>query len=83
MQLGKKCKPFSEEHRLKLSESGKGKPKSEETKRKLSEAKKGTHHSEETKRKMSEARKGQKWYNNGIVCIRAHECPEGFVPGRL
>ena len=23
------------------------------------------------------------WYNNGIQSIRAKECPEGFVPGRL
>ncbi len=27
--------------------------------------------------------KGLKWYNNGIKNIRAKECPEGFVPGRL
>ena len=43
----------------------------------------GKHHSEETKKKMSEARKGKRWFNNGIINIRAKECPEGFVPGRL
>lgn len=23
------------------------------------------------------------YWNNGIVCVRARECPDGFVPGRL
>lgn len=27
--------------------------------------------------------RGRKWFNNGIVCVRELECPEGFVPGRL
>ena len=51
---------------------------------------KGKHPSEETKKKLSEAKKGEKnpmygshWYNNGDKCIRAKECPPGFVPGRL
>ena len=26
---------------------------------------------------------GRKWFNNGEVCVRVSECPEGFVPGRL
>ena len=29
------------------------------------------------------ATKGTKWYNNGIVNIRAIECPDGFVHGVL
>ena len=74
----------------------KGKPKPEETRKKMSEAKKGNknalghHPSEETKKKLSEAKKGKNiwirgtyWYNNGKINIRAKECPEGFVPGRL
>ena len=68
----------------------KGKYISEETKKKLSEAKKGKKRSEETKKKLSEAHKGKniwtkrtRWYNNGIINIRAKECPEGFVPGML
>ena len=68
----------------------KGKPKSEETKKKMSEARKGKPKSEETKKKMSEAHKGKNiwtkcmhWYNDGEINIRAKECPEGFIPGRL
>ena len=76
-------KHHSEEARKKLSEANKGKHISEESKKKMSEAKKGKHHSEEARKKMSEARKGKRWFNNGIINIRAKECPEGFVPGQL
>ena len=24
-----------------------------------------------------------RWWNNGVKCVRARECPEGFVAGRL
>lgn len=58
---------------------------------------KGKHHSEESKEKMRLAHlgkpswnKGKKlgsngthWYNNGEVNVKANECPEGFVKGRL
>ena len=61
---GKPKKPFSDEHKQKLSESGKGKMKgrnkSEETKQKMSIAHKERPrkpHSEETKQKLSEAGK--------------------------
>ena len=75
-----------------------GKHRSEETKKKLSEANKGKHlgkdnpfygkhHSEETKKKLSEISKvrmkGMWWYNNGKINIRAKECPDGFIPGRI
>ena len=75
-----------------------GKHRSEETKKKLSEALKGKylgkdnpfygkHLSEETKKKLSEINKvrmkGMWWFNNGKINIRAKECPEGFVPGRI
>ena len=83
-------KHLSAETRKKLSESLKGKPgwlkgkhHSEETRLKMSEAHKGKHLSEETRKKLSEARKGKHWYNNGVKCIKAKTCPEGFVPGRL
>jgi hypothetical protein len=63
---------------------------SETTKKKQSEANKGKPKSEEHKMKISEAQKGEKsynygkhWYNNGEINIRAKECPEGFVSGRL
>lgn len=51
---------------------------------------KDKHHSEETRKKMSESKngktpwvKGTHWYNNGVKSIRAKECLEGFVKGRI
>lgn len=72
-------------------------PHSEETRRKISEAQRGKKHSEERIRKNSESHKGQQawnkgkktgpngthWYNNGEVNVKAKECPEGFIKGRL
>lgn len=52
-------KPFSEEHKRKISEAKKGIPRSEETKRKLSIAHTGKHLSEEHKRKIGEAGRGR------------------------
>ena len=91
-----KGKQLSEEHKKKIAESHKGNKnalgckRSEETKKKIRDAHKGKHHSEETKKKMREAHKGKNtwskgvhWYNNGEKCVRAKECPPGFVPGRL
>lgn len=76
----------SEHKRLHLK--GKKRPQiSEETKRKISEALKGKRLSEETKKKMRQSLKGQHkgkhWFNNGEICTRCFECPEGFVPGIL
>ena len=87
-------KKFSEDHKKKMSEAHKstmkGKHLSKETKKKLSEINKGKKGywlgrklSEEHRRKLSEARKGMLWFNNGTVSVRAKECPDGFVPGRL
>lgn len=64
------------------SHHNKGKHHSEEAKLKMG-VNKGKQFSEETKLKMSEAKKGKLWFNNGIKCVRAFECPEGFVPGRI
>lgn len=67
-----------------------GKHLSEDTRQKLSESRKGEkcyifgkHLSEETRTKLSEAIKCKHWYNNGVKCVRAKTCPEGFVPGRI
>ena len=78
-----KGKHLSEEHKRKMSESHKGYHHSEESKKKMSEARKGRKVSEETIRKRIESFKGNCWFNDGKVCIRAKDCPEGFVPGRL
>ena len=56
---------------------------SEETKQKLREANLGKKQSEETKLKRKESMSQLKWWNNGIDCIRAKECPEGYVAGRI
>jgi len=87
---GKKFGPMSEEHKRKISEAQKGKRFSEEHRRKLSEVNKGErnpwygkHFSEETRKKISESLKALCWFNNGEINVRAKECPEGFVAGRL
>lgn len=90
---------LSEETKKKISNALMRHSISEETKRKISETTRGKPHphkgtkfghlSEETKKKISEtlkkseAHKGLCWFNNGTKNIRAKECPEGFVPGRI
>ena len=83
-------KHHSEKTKKKISEAEKGKPRSEETKKKISEARRGEkhpmygkQHTDETKNKTSEAMKGMRWFNNGEKCVRARECPPGFIPGRI
>ena len=78
-----KGKKISEESKKKMSEAKKGKHPSEETKKKLSDVNKGKKLSEEAKMKIGASKKGTRWYNNGEKCIRAKECPEGFIPGRI
>lgn len=75
-----------------------GKHHSEESKNKISTAKKGKHlgkdnpfygktHSEEVRKKIGAINKvkmkGMRFFNNGKINIRAKECPDGFVPGRI
>lgn len=83
-------KRHTEETKKRISEKKKGKKHSKETKNKMSEShkgqipwNKGKQTSEETKKKLSVLTKGKHWYNNGEKCVRARECPEGFIPGRL
>lgn len=87
----------TDEMRRKTSERFKGVPKSEETKRRMSEsAKRRISEDKNYASKQSESiknseryqqamakRKGEKWWNNGVICVRTIECPPGFVPGRL
>ena len=60
-----------------------GRKHSEEAKEKMRETRKGKKLSEEARKKMSAASKGTRWFNNGEKCVRAKECPPGFVPGML
>lgn len=82
-----KGKHHSEEVKRKISDSMKGdknpfygKRHTEETKRKISESKKGKPSLNKGKKLGSN---GTHWYNNGKINVRAKDCPEGFVKGRL
>ena len=83
MSEANKGKHLSAETRKKISETRKGKSLSAETRKKMSEARINKPKSAETRKKLSVAQKGTHWYNNGVICIRAKTCPEGFVPGRI
>ena len=43
----------------------------------------GKKQSEETKLKRKESISKLKWWNNGVENLRAEECPEGYVAGRI
>ena len=43
----------------------------------------GQKQSEETKLKRKESISKLKWWNNGVENLRAEECPEGYVAGRI
>ena len=61
-----------------------GKTHSEETRKKLSDSwDYDKHFTAETRKKISEGNKGMRWFNNGEKCVRAKECPPGFIPGRI
>lgn len=85
---------LTEEHRQRLSKIHKerfknlpgtrlGATTSEETKQKIREANLGKKQSDETKLKRKETLSKLKWWNNGIKNVRAEECPEGYVAGRI
>ena len=91
------CRKNSESHKGEKN-SFYGRHHTEESKMRNSEAHKGKylgkdnpfygkHHSDELKKKLSEINKvrmkGMRFFNNGKINIRAKECPDGFVPGRI
>ena len=86
-----KGRTLSAETRQKMSEAHKGKNHSDETRKKMSEARRGEnhpffgkHHSKKTRKKMSEVHRGKHWWNNGVSCKRAKECPgPEWKPGRI
>ena len=89
MSEAAKGKKMSAESKKKNSEAHKGKPGpnkgkkfSEETRKKISEANKGKNMGNKNALGNTNT-KGKHWYNNGKINIRAKECPNGFIPGRL
>ena len=75
-----------------------GKHHTEDARKKMREARKGKHlgkdnsfygkhHSEEYKKRIGAINKvkmkGMRFFNNGKINIRAKECPDGFIPGRI
>lgn len=85
-----KGRHHSEETKKRLSEASKGNQNhkgfhhSEDARKKMSAAwDYDKHFTEERRKKQSETFKLLRWFNNGERSIRAKECPEGFVPGRL
>ena len=84
----KKGKHHSDETRRKLkgNKNALGHCVSDGARRKIAESRKGKKLSEEARRKMKGKNiwiRGTHWFNNGKTNIRAKECPEGFIPGRL
>lgn len=87
----------SNETREKLRKANIGKKCSEETKQKMRKSMRGKNVGNANGAKKPEVREklkllnsgennpsfGKHWYNNGIECVLAYVCPEGFVSGRL
>lgn len=76
--------------RLKLSLSHKGKTTwikgkhlSEEARQKIAKSRLGKKPSDEVRLKLRNSIRGLRYWNNGVKNVRARECPEGFVSGRL
>lgn len=73
--------PMSEEAKKKLSINNGSRRL--DVKQKISAAHKGKKLSDAHKQKDRDAMIGMLWWNNGVKCVRARECPPGFVAGRL
>ena len=82
----------TEEQRKRFSESQKNRDPDtfargftvpQERRDKISATLTGKKQSEETKLKRKESISKLKWWNNGVENLRAEECPEGYVAGRI
>ena len=89
--LAHRGKHASAETRKKQSEANSGennpfygKHHTEDSRRKIAEAHRGKHHSAEHRQKIAEAFTGMLWWNDGVSCKRAKECPgPEWKPGRI
>lgn len=84
ISAGKKGKPLphTDEWNANISKALKGRKISvfsEITRKKISDSKKGSNNPMYGKSAVI----GTKWFNNGIINIRAVDCPEGFTVGRI
>lgn len=82
----------TEEQRQRFSEAQKKRDAStfargftvpQERRDKISQSLIGQVQSEDTKLKRKESMSKLKWWNNGVENVRASQCPEGFVAGRI
>lgn len=89
MRLAQLGKHASDEARAKMSKAKignknrLGKKCSEESRERMRQSHLGKPLADETREKLSEVRKGMKFWNDGHKNVRARECPEGFVPGKI
>lgn len=72
---------LSEETKKKIGNANRN--PSIETRLKISKARKGRKMPRHVRELLNERLKDCHWYNNGVINIRAKECPEGFKSGRL
>ena len=89
--LAHRGKHASAETRKKQSEANSGennpfygKHHTKESRQKIAEAHRGKHHSAEHRQKIAEAFTGMLWWNDGVSCKHAKECPgPEWKPGRI
>lgn len=75
---------MSDESKRKISMKNSGKKRTHEQIEKIRSIVRGRKFGEKAKQNMRNAKRGQSfWFNDGQKQIRARNCPDGFVPGRL
>lgn len=83
----KKKYVMSEERKRSISKAKMGHKVDEVTRNKISQTLKGRGPAMDIIQKgaksAAKANLGKHYYNNGLVCIKAYQCPDGFVPGML